>query len=48
MRFILAVYTQQIYKELHLPAVDNMDYTLLLRADECKIKKDIRLLLEVA
>lgn len=47
MRLVLAIYTNKNYKEIHLPAMDNSNYDLILYKSEFGLKSDIRLQLEV-
>ncbi|MGN1140003.1 MAG: type VII secretion protein EssC [Oliverpabstia sp.] len=47
MRLVLAIYTNNNYKEIHLPALDNSNYSLMLYKKEFDLKNDIRLQLEI-
>lgn len=47
MSFVLTIYTEQIYRDVFLPEMDNSDYTLHLRAEEFGLKDDTVLALEV-
>lgn len=47
MGLIFDVYTDDVYKEIHLPSIDNADYTLVLSAEQYDLSADIRLFMEV-
>ena len=47
MGLILAIYTDDAYQEVHLPAIDNADYDLWLRARAYGIKQDIHVFMDV-
>lgn len=47
MRLVFAIYTEKIYKEIHLPAIDNLNYSLMLCRKDYGLKKDVNLQLEV-
>lgn len=47
MGYILAIYSNQAYQELHLPAIDNSDYTVTLGKGEYALREEVNLLLEV-
>lgn len=47
MRFIFAIYTNIIYKEIYLPVMDNSDYDFMLYSKEYGLNEDICLHLEV-
>lgn len=47
MNVVFAIYADDYYREVHLPALDNADFTLVLRAKEFGIRRDIQILLEV-
>ena len=47
MNFVFAIYANDIYCELHLPALDNADYTMVLRASERGLLGDVQVQLDV-
>ena len=47
MNFILAISTDQVYKEVHLPVLDDSDYELALDGEEYRMGQDLRLQMEV-
>lgn len=47
MSYTLAISTNQSYRELRLPVLDNANYEILLRAGEYELQRDVLLLLEV-
>lgn len=47
MSLVLAIYTDAFYREINLPAIDNSDYTVLLRKNDFKLKQDILLKMEI-
>ena len=47
MGLILAIYTNDAYQEVHLPAIDNADYDLWLHARSYGIRQDIHIFMEV-
>ena len=42
MNFVFAIYANDNYCELHLPALDNADYTMVLRASELGLMGDVQ------
>ena len=47
MNFILMIYTEQVYREVFLPELDNSDYHLYIRAAEYMLDDDVVLPMEV-
>ena len=47
MNFVFAIYANDNYCELHLPALDNADYTMVLRASELGLMGDVQGQLDV-
>ncbi|MBR2100971.1 MAG: DUF853 family protein [Eubacterium sp.] len=47
MSYTLTVYTQNIFKELYLPSVNNADYTLVLEHGDFSLSRDIEIKMEV-
>lgn len=47
MNFVFAIYANDNYCELHLPALDNADYTMVLRASELGLMGDVQVQLDV-
>lgn len=46
MNLIFSIYTSSVYKEIHLPVLDDADYELFLRAGELLLSRDLTLMLE--
>lgn len=46
MSLIFSIYTSNVYKEVHLPVLDDADYELFLRAGELLLSRDLTLKLE--
>lgn len=47
MKLVLAIYTKKNYKAVHLPAIDNSDYELMLYKTELGLRKNLKIRLEV-
>lgn len=46
MNLIFSIYTSSVYKEIHLPVLEDADYELFLRAGELLLSQDLTLKLE--
>ena len=47
MNFVLAIYTEKIYREIFLPELDNSDYHLHMRSADFALRDDVLLSMEV-
>lgn len=47
MSLKLSAYTRDSYKEFHLPSINNSDYEMVIRKEQLRTSKDIRISMEV-
>ena len=47
MSYILAISTNQVYREIHLPIVNNTDYRFVLRGKDYSLPRDVHLHMDV-